>query len=208
MKKSYRQILDEAEKTVRNIFMLQVNPSFTFHTIVHTARVVSAAAKIMEDSNLDETDRWSVLMASWFHDTGFSTGHLEGHETWSIKIATDFLHRHKVPEDIIIKINACIAATRMPQVPLTFQEQVICDADLFHLGTVDFFDITVLLRKELQWYLKREFSDQDWDKGNITFLSAHKYFTPYGRHHLEPVKRQWIHVLEERITANNDKKLN
>ena len=203
MKKNYGAILAGAEKTVRSIFGLWVNPSFTFHTIVHTEQVVSAAAKIMDDSDLGETDRYAVLLACWFHDTGFSSGHIEGHETRSIKIATDFLHQNKVPEDMITKVTACIAATRMPQAPHTFSEQIICDADLFHLGTDGFPYITMLLRTELQWYLKQEFSDLDWDKGNITFLSAHQYFTPYCRHHLEPVKRRWIRTLEERITANN-----
>jgi predicted metal-dependent HD superfamily phosphohydrolase len=199
MKKDYLQLLAEAEKKVTSIFRSEVNPSFVFHNLVHTRRVVKGAIEIMNDSRIEGTNRYAVLLASWFHDTGFSGGHIENHEALSIKIAIDFLQQQQAPDDLIATVSACIAATRMPQAPVTLTEMIICDADLFHLGTNDFFDITALLRKELQWYFRKDFSDQEWDKGNLAFLSSHKYFTAYAQQHLEPVKQQWIKVLSQKI---------
>ena len=198
MKKDNQLLLVAAEQKVRSIFRSDVNPSFVFHNMAHTLRVVKGAAQIMDHSEIPEKDRNAVLLASWFHDTGFSGGHMENHEALSIKIATGFLQQQQAPEELIASVSACIAATRMPQAPVTLTERIICDADLFHLGTDAFFEITALLRQELQWYFRKEISDGEWHKGNLAFLTSHKYFTAYAQQHLEPIKQQWIQMLSRK----------
>ncbi|WP_448635453.1 HD domain-containing protein [Pedobacter panaciterrae] len=195
MNKHHIYLLAEAERTATTIFSEQVKPLFVFHNIEHTRRVVSAAREIMSNYELGELDRFSILLSAWFHDTGFNAGYVENHESQSIKIATNFLTRHKETGDVISCVTACIAATRMPQNPLTLPEMIMCDADLFHLGTDNFPRMTELLRQEFQEYFGKIFSKEDWGIHNIDFLSAHRYFTPYCRMKLESGKKEWIKIL-------------
>ncbi len=86
----------------------------------------------------------------------------------------------------------------MPHAPANLLEQIICDADLFHLGTDKFSEMTELLRQELQVYYNKEFSNEKWRQWNIEFLLSHRYFTGYCQLNLEPVKQKWIEQLRNK----------
>ena len=74
------------------------------------------------------------------------------------------------------------------KIPTFLIEQIICDADLFHLGTDAFAEKNKLLRQELNEFGDMNVSKKDWRKINIGFLERHKYFTAYGKEILKPVK--------------------
>ena len=57
-------------------------------------------------------------------------------------------------------------------------EEIMCDADLFHIGTEDFKQTNKLMRKELN-KVGEEFSKKQWKK-KINFLESHRYFTSYA----------------------------
>ena len=116
-------LLQQAEEFVKKLFDTKVDPSFHFHNIEHTRGVVKASQKIGLHYQLNEEDMLSLLLASWFHDTGYSKGSGAEHEKVSQEIATNFLTDHNVPENIIQKVNGCIAATRMPQQPTTLDRR-------------------------------------------------------------------------------------
>ena len=63
---------------------------------------------------------------------------IEHHEAQSAVLAEIFLRLHNVANEDIDAVKACILATQMPQKPVTLLDKIICDADLFHLGTADF----------------------------------------------------------------------
>lgn len=191
---NYPQILAAATEEVTALFA-RLSPGFTFHNLDHTLQVTRAAGQIMAGMPINSVERDRVLLACLFHDTGFSAGRLEGHETISIEIATGFLQRHNADAETIAAITACIAATRMPQRPLSLLDQVICDADLAHLGGPLFPEMTGRLKTEIQWYFKKPYDQRQWDELNIAFMAAHRYFTPYGQQQLEPVKQEWLQQL-------------
>ena len=66
---------------------------------------------------LPEEDRLVLMLAAWFHDTGYSSGQAMGHENVSIEMATKFLNEHRVSQQVINKVIGCINATRLPQNP-------------------------------------------------------------------------------------------
>ena len=84
---------------------------------------------------------------------------------------------------------ACIETTRLPQTPTTLPASIICDADLSHLGTQDFWLKSKLLRQEINDTHDTKVSKKEWRKINIRFLEGHKYFTDYGRQKYDPVKQ-------------------
>ena len=190
-----RQILVSAEQVVTKIFKTEVDPKFVFHNLNHTKQVVNAAKTLVEYYRLDSSVQMSVLLAAWFHDTGHSAGKPEEHEKESDRLATMFLKNLKAEEPVLQKVSSCIMATRAPQKPTNFEEKIICDADLYHLGTNRFIEMNKLLRQELQNYFHKEITDDQWRRRNLEFLSTHKYFTGYCRQKLEPLKKEWIRQL-------------
>lgn len=186
------RILSAAQDFVSDLFLNKVNKSIHFHTLKHTQEVVAGCETIADYYKLEDEDRFAVLLAAWFHDTGYSNGQARGHEDVSIDIAARFLHEHGVSPAVVSKVTGCIAATRLPQNPTNLIEQIICDADLFHLGTGDFKEKNKLLREELNDFGHLDLSKKDWRKKNIEFLTKHKYFTSYAKEKLDPLKQVYL----------------
>lgn len=188
-------VLQEAERFVVHFFATRVSPSFLFHNIDHTQEVVKAATLLADYYLLPEEDRLIVLLAAWFHDTGYSSGNARWHETVSKEIAADFLQQHQVDAAVIDKVGNCIMATQWPQCPTNLTEQILCDADLFHLGTDQFDEKNKLLRKELNALFDKKLGKKEWRQRNIQFLQQHRYFTDYARKNLQPIKQQHLQEL-------------
>jgi predicted metal-dependent HD superfamily phosphohydrolase len=153
--------LDEAKAYVSEVFQKKVAPGFVFHNLGHTESVVAAAGEMATFYGLNDEDNFVLLLAAWFHDTGFSSGKAEDHEKESIRIATEFLQSHNVDNEIIQRVSSAIQATRMPQSPLSQVEKILCDADLFHLGGTDYKKMSQQLKEEQEIYFKKEFPKKE-----------------------------------------------
>lgn len=198
MNKNQTKIVAEAKKVVTEILNDSVPPIFGFHNIAHTEDVAKSAELIEGHYQLSDIDRFIVFIAAWFHDTGFSAGCAEGHEDESVKLAAAFLRQHDVEWAIIEQVSSCIHATRFPQSPVTMLEKIICDADLYHLGTNKFESWSARLRQELQNCGKSDFTDEEWRQADIDLLISHSYYTGYCQQKLEHVKQKWIVELKNK----------
>jgi predicted metal-dependent HD superfamily phosphohydrolase len=195
-------LLQEAEAYVTDLLQTKLSKNIKFHTLQHTQEVVEASSKLADQFQLADEDRFPLTLAAWFHDTGYTGGQAKDHETVSIQLARDFMNSHNVPETVQVRVIGCIEATRMPQKPSNTLEGILCDADLFHLGTDNFKEKTRLLREELRDFGGVDYSKKDWWKSNVQFLENHKYFTTYGQEILQPVKE--VHIAEIKSKMNND----
>ena len=187
-----------AREFATNIFQTKVSKSFKYHNLDHTRQVVRAAEEMADYYQLQPEDRNAVLIAAWFHDTGFTSGESKGHESVSVDLATSFLKEHNADPILIDKVAKCIEATKMPQTPGPLIEQIVCDADLFHLGTDEFKIKNEELRQELAEVTKEDLTKKKWRKMNINFMDNHKYFTDYGKRKLQPVKEKHIDELKNK----------
>ena len=194
MNQNQKQLLRQVKKFVEQLFSEKINNRFAFHNIRHTKNVVHAAKKIARHYKLINNDEFALIAAAWFHDTGFCNGVVERHETRSKAIARKFL-RNEISEKTILKILSCINATRMPQKPSVLIEKIICDADLYHLGTKQYRKLSLLLKKEREEYYHIKIPSDEWIKNDTTFLISHQYFTRYCQKYLEPVALQWLQKL-------------
>ena len=192
MDDSRLSLLNDAKNYVSAIFQNKVSKSITYHNLEHTEDVVAASKKMAEYYQLDEEDKDYLLIAAWFHDTGYSTGTAAGHEEESIKTAVQFLTGKDESPEFIEKVRHAILATKMPQSPANPVEEILCDADLHHLGTADFKQKNKALRKELANISGADFSKKKWKKKNIQFLESHQYFTSYGRENRIPAKPRLV----------------
>lgn len=202
------QVLSSAQDAATDIFLTKINKSIHFHTLQHTQEVVMACEKMANYYQLADEDRYALILAAWFHDTGYSGGQAKGHEELSIEIAKKFLAEKQISQQVTDKVFGCINATRIPQSPSHLIEQIIADADLFHLGTEDFKEKGRLLREELNDFGGMDISKKEWRKKNIEFVEGHKYFTSYAKEHLEPMKQVYLEELKEKVKADEkpDKK--
>lgn len=158
-----------------------------FHNLHHTIGVVQGVLEIGRAEGLSEKELEIVLLAAWFHDTGHVKTYA-GHEAESCALAHEFLERKSYPAAQIEQVLNCIKATKMPQSPQNHLEEVLCDADMYHLSHPTYEQSQVLLREEWWLTLGHERTDQEWEQENDLFLLEHTYFTPYGKEKLQQRK--------------------
>ena len=142
----YKELLSKATAHVEALFRAKKPGWVKFHTFRHARAVAKASQEIGAACSLSEEDLEVVTLAAWFHDTGYLEG-IEGHEERSVQIASAYLRDKGYPEEKIARIAGCIRATEMPQNPKSLVEQVLCDADIAHLASKDFFEVTELIRR-------------------------------------------------------------
>jgi len=166
----------EAEKYVISYINEHLDPNFVYHNLAHTQRVVEKVDELIKDSDLNDTEKGCLLVAAWFHDTGF-TKTIEGHEKESVKIATAFLKDHNVKEQDIKTITKTILATQMYYEPENKLEGYIRDADCAHVSSKNYDDYASLLRKELELTQDKVISKPEWLRDNIAFLTNHTFYS-------------------------------
>lgn len=188
-------LLNKSKDYVESFLNDNLSEKIYYHNLDHTLEVVEASYEVGKGSALSDENLETVLIAAWFHDTGYSKG-MVGHEVKSKEIAERFLRENKVEEKKIAEVCGCIIATKLPQRPTSKIEEVLCDADLFHLSTKDFLKKSELLRKEFSLDLDNEIEDREWLKESIKFLKKHNYFTEYGKEKLFPAKKKNIKKLK------------
>ncbi len=192
-------IIKKTEKFVKELFEQKLADKYKFHNIEHTEHVVKMAAEIGKAVNLSADELEMVILAAWFHDTGYSEKYI-GHEEISARIAFEFLKLNNYPEAKILKVERIIMATRMPQLPENILEKVLCDADLAHLGKNKFFKFNKRLRNELrdEQIIKRV-RKNDWLRHSITFLESHEFHTSYAQNLFGGKKKENINMLKKMI---------
>lgn len=205
---NYAQLLDEVKQEVTHFFQLHENAGFTYHNLAHTERVVTNAGLLARHYQLDDKDFFIVTTAAWFHDTGYYINGATDHELRGTEMAAAFLQGKGVDEAIIRSVQNCIMATCLPQSPKNLLEQIVCDADLFHLGTDEFPDQNKKMRKEAEWRAGRKISKHEWRQGTIRLFEAHHFQTDYGQTLLNERKKQNLNRLKEKESNDADEIVN
>jgi len=200
----FKEIKNYVFKLLKEKLPIQV----VYHNFKHTLQVVEAAQEVGLAEGLKEQDLEELLVASWFHDTGYISG-FENHESESKKIAQDYLKQRKIDDEKIQRICTLIDATRMPHEPTNKLEEILCDADMFHLGNENFKEITNLLRAEFEVLCNKNLTDVEWFTENEKFLANHSFFTNYAFEKLNQQKAlNWLKVkkdLNKALVKTEDK---
>ena len=167
-------LITQAEDFVTHFLNENLDSKFVYHNLAHTQRVVSKAQELIEESDLSNLEQQQLILAAWFHDTGF-TKTINGHEAESVKIAADFLKKHDVSEENIAIISKIIMSTEMSYEPQTKLEGLIKDADCAHVSSKNYESYASLLRKEWELTADKKLLKPEWLEENINFLSNHSY---------------------------------
>ncbi|MFZ1322466.1 MAG: Pycsar system effector family protein [Ignavibacteria bacterium] len=192
-----KSITEEAADFVNELFKNKLQTIYVYHNLTHTEEVVEAVKKIGNKLNLNDEDLEIITLAAWFHDTGFIE-RVNNHEDVSIDIATKFLTENNYKKENIDLINGCINATRYPQSPTNILEEILCDSDLYHLGNKNYNFKNDLLRLEWEKSEGKIYSDIDWIKINMDFLTTHKFYTKPARKSLSENKTDMLVKLQKK----------
>ena len=152
-----KNILLDVENYVTKHLNENLDSNFVYHNLAHTQRVVEKVLELTDNNEVTEDQKRQLLIAAWFHDTGF-VNTIEGHEKESAKIADTFLSDYKLPSSEINAIKQIILATEMSHEPTNKQEGIIRDADSAHISSKNYEDYASLLRKEWELTLGKEAS--------------------------------------------------
>jgi predicted metal-dependent HD superfamily phosphohydrolase len=193
----YTDLLSQVEDFARTFFISHPDDRYTYHNLRHTEQVVDAATEIANHFQLDDEEFFIVVSAAWFHDLGYFVKR-ESHEQAGADMLRRFLADKGVAQTLADKAAGCVLATRLPQQPANLLERIICDADLYHLGTDDFRKTNKALRREKSLLQGTKISGQQWRYSTIELLQSHHYWTDYCRMMLDEGKRGNLKRLRER----------
>lgn len=200
-----RDILKDVENYIFKFYKENAPAKNVYHNLAHIKSVVEYVKEIGENSAIEDDDMEQLLIAAWFHDIG----HIftwDGHEKVSMEHCREYLSKKNYPADKIDTIAGCILATQIPHNPKNQLEEIICDADIAHVGSNDFFDQSDLLKLEIEKREIEKISDSEWLKKNIEFLTQNKFFTKYARLKFEERKNANLLKLQKKYKKKIKKK--
>ena len=198
-------ILKISEDYVKNLLKDKLSSAYTYHNLDHTIQVVDKIKILAKEENISPEDTEDLLLAGWFHDLGY-VDNADNHEEESRKIASDFLKQHQFPEERIAKIGELILATDKFYKPKNHLEEVIKDADLYHLASDDYFRICENLRQEIKEVHHQKFSKLKWAELNIVFFSKHQFYTNYAKENWQPEKEKNVEKILSSIKNIKEEK--
>ena len=179
-------ILDKLER--------ELSEQLAYHGIHHTLDVFYTIEELCYLEKVSPYEELLLKTAALFHDSGFTINNKE-HEMLGCQIARQHLPAYGYTPTEVDRICGMIMATKIPQDPQNYLEEIMCDADLDYLGRDDFYDIGSTLFEELKAYnvLKTE---EAWNRLQVNFLEKHAFFTRTNKRRRAPKKQQYLKELK------------
>jgi len=192
----------KTEQYVTGLFQNNSKPELVFHNLEHTRTVVERTKEIAGHYYLSEKDMLAVFVAAWFHDTGYLFTDPAHHEEKSVELMKEFMKIHSTDEEMLHKIEQCIIATHPPCRHDNLLQQILCDADTYHLGTKEFKDSNKRVWEEFS-NSGTVLSEKEWAVKTIALLNVHQFYTKYCKDLLDKRKQKNMKKIKK-ITAETE----
>ena len=195
-KNSYPDICFEIIEQLRE----KLPDYLSYHSIDHIIDVANVCNEYIEYYHIPEEMAKLLRIAAICHDYGFIESTLDHEERGIVALQgllTPILNRQEVEI-----INGMIRATKVPQEPKTFYEEILADADLDYLGRKDYDEISAKLFKEYL-HLGVVSNKIGWLDLQISFLENHKFHTDFAKKNRKKSKTKKLKELKSlRLAAN------
>jgi predicted metal-dependent HD superfamily phosphohydrolase len=195
---NYTAIITELRTHIEQVFN-ESGQSLPYHNATHTKAVLDASNELADHYQITEEERFIVNSAALFHDLGITQGGTANHEIRSAEMAENWLKERGITHETIERIKGCIMATKLPQKPENLLEEIIGDADLWHLGTENFTINQKLLRQEFTEAGGKEVEKDAWRLRNIALLSSHQFHTEFAKGLLQGKKEEHLNRLKGKL---------
>ena len=193
-KEVYNFLINKLEKDL---------PSFlVYHNVQHTKNVIAAAEHLASRENVADNDWILLKTAALFHDAGFLQ-QSDNHEEISCEIAKQYLPQYDYSAEQIEVICTAIRDTKIPQKAKDHLGQILCDADLYYLGTNEYTVNANHLFQEFK--VTHSLKQAEWQSRQISFLSSHKYFTQTAINEREELKQINLQKLKSTMNISTSK---
>lgn len=191
------------EEYVYNLLDEKLPAHLTYHDKSHTQNVVAAAMDIANKEHVSNDDIQILKAASLLHDAGY---HITayGHEEKSCELAKEILPIYNFTAIQIDAVCKIIMATKIPQSPKNKLSEILCDADVYYLGTDTYTAEAEKLYQEMQ--SSNPVSRDEWLMQQISFLKLHHYFTATANKELNTIKNKNLAALESQVAIKNKTK--
>jgi class 3 adenylate cyclase/tetratricopeptide (TPR) repeat protein len=181
-----------------------LSPQYYYHSVGHTLDVLKAVDMLIKEEGLGNSEQIDLLRtAAVFHDAGFLRRY-DTNEIEASNMVADLLPRYGYSKEQIETIQRCIMVTVIGAVPADQLEAIMKDADFDYLGRDDYWDISIMLRKEWESVGITK-TDKEWFALQISFLSNHEYHTAAAKRLREPVKMAHVKILEKLLSKLESK---
>ena len=197
--KLYKKI----EDYVTGLFEQMQLPTLVFHNLEHTETVVKRSQEIAGHYKVSENEMLILFASAWFHDTGHLFTEPGKHEAMSVEIMKKFMKEYVEDEKTLKAIEDCIMATKFPRNPKNLLEQIICDADTYHLGTKDFKKTNKWAFEEAKLRLG-ETDPVQFNEETIKMLQTHHFYTSYCKELLDERKEKNLRKLQKKILKKKE----
>lgn len=193
-----KNLINKAEEFVSEAYKYADKDQFSYHNLTHTQNVATHAFEIAAHYELTEDDLTALGVAVWFHDVGHLYSSPADHEKKSVEIMREFMEKQNESKDLIDEVESLILATKSKTEPESLLQQIIKDADSYHLGTKDFKKTNKLVKKE---YHNRGLSTVagDWEAQTVELLKEHTYYTNYCKEILNKGKEKNIRRASKKL---------
>ena len=189
----------QAEDHVRSMYSGADTSRLVFHNLDHVTDVVTHTQELADHYRLPENEKAILLIAAWFHDVGYLSGGPHEHEQRSAGQMREFMAAHSTEEEFIKEVENCIMATRMDREPKNLLQEIIKDADTYHLGTDEFKKTNKRIRKERELREPAKAATIDWPLETLKFLETHRYYTTYCQENLNDQKRKAVMKYKKKV---------
>ena len=203
----YENLYKKVEKYVNDLFLKLEDPTLAFHSLRHTQQVVNRTKEIAAHYTVSEKEMFILYSAAWFHDTGHLITEPKKHEDMSVEMMKKYMAEHSIEPEVIENIAQCILATKAPRNPTTLLQQIICDADTYHLGTEEFKNTNKKAMEE-QKLKTGQLDKTDFNKGTLEMLEHHQFYTTYCKELLEGQKEKNMKKLKKKTIDFEDENKN
>jgi hypothetical protein len=199
--------VEKFESWIRDMFDNRQRAEVCYHNLHHSRQIVEHVTKVGDYYGLGKTDMEDLIFAAWMHDVGYWEGEALGHEARGAVIAEAYLTGQMgLSYERVARIKSLILSTQVPQNPKNLLEEIICDADLFHLGLEDFFAQSLLLKEEKENTGHQKIPLIEWLKETREFMVKHHYRTDYAKTFVQPGKEKNLELLNRQIKEMEEEK--
>ncbi len=172
-----------------------------YHNLNHIIEVVQCVEELGNSEGCNENEIQLLKTAALMHDFGF-VQQKEDHEEVSCSFVRDILPGFGYSLDEIEEICRMIISTKLPQNPTNKLSQLLCDADLFYVGTDQYKTRAELLYKE-NVALGIPLDEKSWGLKQIDFLTNHTFYTLTAKKKYEAKKQEALQKLRSKFLPQN-----
>jgi len=166
---------EKIEQFIFNLFKKELSNYILYHNFAHTHQTVETVKEIAEAYKLDQKEVENLIIAAWFHDSGYAREY-QNHEEEGVKIMKEYFG-DKLEEKRFKEIEQLILSTKFGQEQTNLNEEIIHDADYVNMGKKSFSKRAELLRCEWEKLNNKIYDDLEWAQLQLDFLISKKFKT-------------------------------